>query len=501
LEVRKMIAPSLSDFKQLATQGNLIPIFEEIHYDLETPLSAFRKIDDGKSSFLLESVEGGEKWGRYSFLGSGSSRLFRSKGEDFEILKKGEVLQRGKVKDPLRALEDFMGTYRPVLHDDLPRFSGGAVGYLSYDVVRSFERIPEQLKQDIDLYDCSFMITDTLLVFDNLKKKIKIIINVFLDNRQSHSPSIEEAYQEAQEEIKSIIARLQRQGPLSPVRKPFGPAPLRSNFSKQDYMKVVERAKEYIRAGDIIQVVPSQRFSTEIHGEPFDVYRALRSINPSPYLFYLKMNGMTLMGSSPEVMVRLEGKQIELRPIAGTRPRGGTPEEDRKMGKDLLADEKEKAEHIMLVDLGRNDVGRVSEIGSVKVTELMTVERYSHVMHIVSNVQGMLAPGKNAFDVFRATFPAGTVSGAPKIRAMEIIEELEPSRRGFYAGAVGYFSFLGNMDTCITIRSILIKDGKAYVQAGGGVVADSDPEKEYEETLHKAQAIFKAIQLAEEGLP
>jgi anthranilate synthase component 1 len=495
-----MVVPSFSDFKQMAAQGNLIPIFEEIHYDLETPLSAFRKIDDGKSSFLLESVEGGEKWGRYSFLGSGSSHLFRSKGEDFEILKKGEVLQRGKVKDPLRALEDFMGTYHPVLYEDLPRFSGGAVGYLSYDVVRSFERIPEQLKQDIDLYDCSFMITDTLLVFDNLRKKIKIIINVFLDDQQSLRQSIEAVYQEAQGKIKSIIARLQRHDSPSPMRKTFPPSPLCSNFDKQDYMKVVERAKEYIRAGDIIQVVPSQRFSTEIHAEPFDVYRALRSINPSPYLFYLKMNGMILMGSSPEVMVRLEGKQIELRPIAGTRPRGRTPEEDRKMEKDLLADEKEKAEHIMLVDLGRNDVGRVSEIGSVKVTELMTVERYSHVMHIVSNVQGTLAPGENAFDVFRATFPAGTVSGAPKIRAMEIIEELEPSRRGFYAGAVGYFSFLGNMDTCIAIRSILIKDGKAYVQAGGGVVADSDPEKEYEETLHKAQAIFKAIQLAEEGL-
>jgi anthranilate synthase component 1 len=492
-----MVVPSFSDFKQMTTQGNLIPVFEEIHFDWETPISAFRKIDDGKTSFLLESVEGGEKWGRYSFLGSGSSHLFRSKGEDFEILRNGEVLQRAKVKDPLRAVEGFMGIYHPVLHDDLPRFSGGAVGYLSYDVVRSFERIPEQLQQDIDLYDCSFMITDVLLAFDNLKKKIKVIFNLFLDGRQS----LEEAYQEAQDKIKSIIARLQRQNPPSPVRSPFTPSPLHSNFSKEDYMKVVERAKEYIRAGDIIQVVPSQRFSTEVHCESFDIYRALRSVNPSPYLFYLKMNGMILMGSSPEVMVRLEDKQIELRPIAGTRRRGKTKEEDLALEKDLLADEKEKAEHIMLVDLGRNDVGRVSEIGSVKVTELMTVERYSHVMHIVSNVQGELAPGKNAFDVFRATFPAGTVSGAPKIRAMEIIEELEPFRRGFYAGAVGYFSFLGNMDTCITIRSILIKDGKAYVQAGGGVVADSEPEKEYEETLHKAQAIFKAIQLAEEGLP
>ncbi len=491
-----MITPSLEDFKSMAAQGNLIPVFEEIHYDLETPLSAFGKIDDGKTSFLLESVEGGEKWGRFSFLGSGSSHLFRSKGAEFEILKNGEVLRKGNARDPLLALEDFMGIYHPVLYDDLPRFSGGAVGYLSYDVVRSFERLPDQLQQDIDLYDCSFMITDTLLAFDNLKKKIKVIVNVFLDGRQFP----EEAYQEAQRKIQSIIARLQKLRAPSPAWKPPPSSPLRSNFSKEDYMRVVEKAKEYIRAGDIIQVVPSQRFSKEIHCEPFDIYRALRSINPSPYLFYLKMNGMVLMGSSPEVMVRLEGKQVELRPIAGTCKRGKTREEDLALEKDLLADEKEKAEHIMLVDLGRNDVGRVSEISSVKVTELMSVERYSHVMHIVSNVRGTLAPGKNGFDVFRATFPAGTVSGAPKIRAMEIIEELEPCRRGFYAGAVGYFSFQGNMDTCITIRSILVKDGRAYVQTGGGVVADSEPEKEYEETLHKARAIFKAIELAEGGL-
>jgi anthranilate synthase component 1 len=492
-----MITPSLENVRSLAHQGNLIPIFEEIHFDWETPISAFRKIDDGKTSFLLESVEGGEKWGRYSFLGSGSSYLFRSKKEVFEILKNGQVLRRGKATDPLRALQEFMGNYHPVLSDALPRFSGGAVGYLSYDVVRSFEKIPEQLQQDIDLYDCSFMITDVLLAFDNLKKKIKVIFNLFLDGRQT----LEEAYQEAQEKIKSVIVKLQNPHPLFSGREPYLPCSLRSNFSKEDYTKVVEKAKEYIRAGDIIQVVPSQRFSTEVHCEPFDIYRALRSVNPSPYLFYLKMNGVILMGSSPEVMVRLEGKRIELRPIAGTRRRGKTKEEDLALERDLMADEKEKAEHIMLVDLGRNDVGRVSEIGSVRVTELMTVEKYSHVMHIVSNVQGGLAPGKNAFDVFRATFPAGTVSGAPKIRAMEIIEELEPFRRGFYAGAVGYFSFQGNMDTCITIRSILIKDGKAYVQAGGGVVADSDPEKEYEETLHKARAIFKAIELAEEGLP
>jgi anthranilate synthase component 1 len=319
-----------------------------------------------------------------------------------------------------------------------------------------------------------------------------------LDGHQS----LREAYQLAQEKIARIISKLK--SPLSPLGAGDGissfTASLRSNFSREDFMERVERAKRYIRAGDVIQVVLSQRFSAEIQCPAFDIYRALRSINPSPYLFYLKMNDMVLLGASPEVMVRLEGGQIELRPLAGTRRRGRTQDEDLAIEKDLLSDEKEKAEHIMLVDLGRNDVGRVAEIGSVKVTELMGVERYSHVMHIVSNIQGSLAPGKNAFDVFRAAFPAGTVSGAPKIRAMQIIEELEPVRRGPYAGAVGYFSFSGNMDTCITIRSILIKDGKLYVQAGAGIVADSEPEKEYDETLNKAQAIFRAIQLAEGGL-
>ncbi len=491
-----MVVPSFSDFKQLATQGNLIPIVEEVHFDWETPLSAYRKIDDGKFSFLLESAEGEEKWGRYSFLGSSPAYLFRSQGEKFEIVKDGEILLKGMERDPLRALEDFLGNYRPILFDSLPRFFGGAVGYIHYDVIRSFERMPELLPQENDLYECHFMITDTLLVFDNLKQKVKVISNVFLDRQRS----LKEVYQEAQEKIERIVARLQDPTTPPPSQESFSPSPLSSNFSREDFLRAVEKAKEYIKAGDVIQVVLSQRFSTEIHCQPFDIYRALRSINPSPYLFYLKMNDMVLMGASPEVMVRLEGRQIGLRPLAGTRKRGRTKEEDLMMERDLLADEKERAEHIMLVDLGRNDVGRVAEIGSVKVTELMSVERYSHVMHIVSNIQGSLAPGRNAFDVFRAAFPAGTVSGAPKIRAMQIIEELEPVRRGPYAGAVGYFSFSGNMDTCITIRSILIKDGKAYVQAGAGIVADSEPEKEYDETLNKAQAVFRAIQLAEEGL-
>ena len=491
-----MAIPSLEDFKRLANQGNLIPIFEEIHFDWETPISAFQKIDDRKFSFLLESVEGGEKWGRYSFLGTSASHSFRSKGDTFEILKDGEVLHKGRGKDPLKILEALLAEYKPVLHDSLPRFFGGAVGYINYDVVRSFEKIPKRLPQDVELYDCYFLITDTLLVFDNLKQKVIVIANVFLDG----SKPLEEAYKEAQEKIKAIIAKLQSKIFPSSYQSSSFSSPLESNLSQVDFMKKVERAKEYIKAGDVIQVVLSQRFSSDLRCEPFDIYHALRSINPSPYLFYLKMEDMVLLGASPEVMVRLEGRQIELRPLAGTRPRGRTVEEDQKMERDLLADEKEKAEHIMLVDLGRNDVGRVAEIGSVKVTELMEVERYSHVMHIVSNIRGFLSPKKNAFDVFRAAFPAGTVSGAPKIRAMEIIEELEPIRRGPYAGAVGYFSFSGNMDTCITIRSIFIKGGKAYVQVGAGIVADSVPEKEYEETLNKAQAIFRAIQLAEEGL-
>jgi anthranilate synthase component 1 len=492
-----MVTPSLREFKRLALQGNLIPVYEEVHFDWETPISAFRKIDSGKFSFLLESVAGGEKWGRYSFLGSQPSHLFRSRGEEFEILKNGEVWRKGKDKDPLQALQGFLGNFRAAPHDSLPRFFGGAVGYTSYDVVRSFEKIPELLPPDLALYDCYFMITDTLLVFDNVKQKIKVIANVALDGTQTPG----EAYREAEEKIGGIVARLQAPAPASSPRKSFSPSRLLPNLSREEFMKGVERAKEYIRAGDVIQVVLSQRFSTELSCEPFDVYRALRSVNPSPYLFYLKIDDAVLLGASPEVMVRLEGSQIELRPLAGTRRRGKTQAEDMEMEKDLLADEKERAEHIMLVDLGRNDVGRVAMIGSVEVTELMGVERYSHVMHIVSHIRGLLAPGKHSFDVFRAAFPAGTVSGSPKIRAMEIIEEVEPVRRGPYAGAVGYFSFSGNMDTCITIRSILIKDGKAYIQVGAGIVADSEPEKEYEETLNKAQAIFRAIQEAEEGLP
>ena len=491
-----MAIPSLEDFKRLAAQGNLIPVFEEVHFDWETPISVFRKIEEGRFSFLLESAEGGEKWGRYSFLGSNPSYIFRSKGDAVEILKNGEVFRAERARDPLNILEDFLSNYKPVAYDSLPRFTGGAVGYANYDLVRSFERLPDLHSLDLDLFDSCYMITDTLLVFDNVKHKIKVFSNVFLDDDRP----LEEVYREAEDKIRRVVARLQSNAPFSSSSKPLSSSPRHSNLSKKDFLELVERTKQYIQAGDAIQVVLSQRFSSDLHCEPFDVYRALRSVNPSPYLFYLKMDDVVLLGASPEVMVRLEEGKTELRPLAGTRRRGRTPEEDLAMERDLLADEKEKAEHIMLVDLGRNDLSRVAETGSVKVTELMKIERYSHVMHIVSNIEASLAPEKNAFDLFRATFPAGTVSGAPKVRAMEIIEELEPVRRGPYAGAVGYFSFTGNLDTCITIRSVLIKDGKAYVQVGAGIVADSEPEKEYEETLNKAQAIFSAIRLAEEGL-
>jgi anthranilate synthase component 1 len=492
-----MAIPSWQEFERLSRQGNLIPIYEEVHFDWETPISAFRKIDAGKFSFLLESVEGGEKWGRYSFLGSQPSYLFRSKADAYEILRHGTVIQRGREPDPLRALQAFLASFQPVVQEGLPRFFGGAVGYVNYDVVRSFERLPEKLPDDLGLYDCYFMMTDTLLVFDNLKQKIKIIANAWIDGRRSP----QEVYEESRGKIGAIIAQLKKPlPPLPSVRVPF-PSHLQSNFERQGFMEAVRKAKQYIAAGDIIQVVLSQRFSTALPLDPFQVYRSLRSINPSPHLFYLRMDDLVLLGASPEVLVRLEGDRIELRPLAGTRRRGKTPAEDMELEKDLLADEKEKAEHIMLVDLGRNDVGRVAQIGSVEVTELMGIERYSHVMHIVSHIRGRLAAGKNAFDVFRAAFPAGTVSGAPKIRAMEIIEELEPVRRGPYAGAVGYFSFSGNMETCITIRSILVKQGMAYIQVGAGIVADSVPAREYEETMNKAQAIFRAIQEAKEGIP
>ena len=493
-----MLHPSLEEFKQRAKKGNLIPVYREILADMETPVSAFRKIDDGKYSFLLESVEGGEKWARFSFLGSGPSVVVRSFDRTVEIIRKGKVERRTFDKDPLEAIKDLLSAYRPVPDPGLPRFFGGAVGFMGYDTVRFFERLPARPKPGLGLPDVLFMITDTLVIFDNVTHMIKVVSNAHINGQSAAA-----AYKEAAAKIDAIVAKLKKgvRGQGSGVRKKKGKeTKLTSNFTQAKYEQAVLKAKEYIKAGDIFQVVPSQRFEAKISAEPYEIYRALRLINPSPYMYFLRCGDATVVGASPEVMVRLEGERIELRPIAGTRKRGATEDEDQAMEQELLADPKERAEHIMLVDLGRNDVGRVSTPGSVHVSELMVIERYSHVMHIVSNVRGTLQKGSDAFDVIRACFPAGTVSGAPKIRAMEIIDELEPTRRGPYAGAVGYFGFSGAMDTCITIRTLVIKGNKAYIQAGGGVVADSEPAAEYQETVNKAKAMMRAVQMAEEGL-
>ena len=495
-----MVYPSLEEFKKKAKQGNLIPVYREILADMETPVSAFRKIDDGKYSFLLESVEGGEKWARYSFLGSRPEVVVRSFGRTVEVIRHGRKETRTFERDPLEAVSDILAEYRPVPDLSLPRFYGGGVGFMGYDIVRFFERLPERKKPGLDTPDVFFMITDTLVIFDIVTHRIKVVSNAHVNGG-----SVTAAYKQAVAKIDAIVKKLKSrgkgpgsraQGKRSRTKK----AALKSNFTQPKYEQVVLKAQEYIKAGDIFQVVPSQRFERPIKAEPFEIYRALRLINPSPYMYFLRCGDMTVVGASPEVMVRLEEGRIELRPIAGTRKRGATEDEDKALERELLADPKERAEHIMLVDLGRNDVGRVSEMGSVQVSELMVIERYSHVMHIVSNVRGRLSPGQDAYDVVRACFPAGTVSGAPKIRAMEIIDELEPTRRGPYAGAVGYFGFSGDMDTCITIRTLVIKDKKAYIQAGGGVVADSVPALEYQETVNKARAMLRAVEMADAGL-
>jgi anthranilate synthase component I len=489
-----MYYPSFDAFKAKASQGNLIPVYREIMADLETPVAAFLKLDRGDFSFLLESVEGGEKWGRYCFLGGEPSIIFQSKDRRVEITRDGQTEVQEGI-DPLDALKHLMGEFHPVEVEGLPRFFGGAVGYLSYDMVRFFERLPNQTTDDLNVPDSMFMLTDTIVIFDHMLQKIKVVSNALVDGPP------EKAYQQAIAKIEQLIARLRQPPPSRPARQqPSGSLTLTSTFTKEAYERVVERAKEYIRAGDIIQVVPSQRLEAAIDVDPFDIYRTLRTVNPSPYMFYLKFRDLRLVGSSPEVNVRLEGSLIELRPLAGTRRRGRHAAEDLEITAELMQDPKERAEHIMLVDLGRNDVGRVAKIGSVKVTELLQVEKYSHVMHLVSHVVGELAEGKDCYDVMRATFPQGTVSGAPKIRAMEIIEELEPTKRGPYAGAVGYFSYSGNMDTCIALRTMTVKGNTAFVQAGGGVVADSIPELEYEETLNKARALMRAIELARAGI-
>jgi len=493
-----MFYPDFKEFIEKTRQGNVIPVYKEILGDLETPVSAFLKLNK-RPSFLLESVVGGEKWARYSFIGIDPSMTIKCEGKKVEI-KNGGVLIETETSEPLNIIKDILSKFKLVEIKGLPRFSGGLVGYIGYDVVKFFERVPDNPKPKIDMPDIFLMLADTVLIFDNLKQTIKVVHNVHIDGKGA-----KETYEEAEAKIDKTIDELKSEVrgqrskvflPTSEIETPTSSTGFSSNFSKENFLNAVEKAKEYVMAGDVVQVVLSQRFQRQTNASPFDIYRSLRVINPSPYMYFLDTGEAHIVGSSPEILVRLEGDEITLRPIAGTRKRGETEEEDKKLEEDLKRDPKEIAEHIMLVDLGRNDVGRVAEIGSVNVTELMTVERYSHVMHLVSNVEGRLKKGLNAIDVFKACFPAGTVSGAPKVRAMEIIEELEPTKRGPYAGAVGYFGYSGNMDTCITIRTLIVKDNKVHVQAGAGIVADSVPENEYKETENKAMAMMKAVEAA-----
>ncbi len=493
------LCPTWEEFRRLASAGTVVPVYREILADMETPVSAFRKIDSGNYAFLLESVEGGEQWGRYSFLGSNPSLVFQCKGRLVELLEGSATTRDEVAADPLEAVKAILARYRPAPVPGLPRFSGGLVGYLGYDLVRFIEHLPERVKDDLALPDAILLLTDTLLIFDNVAHTIKVVSHAVV--RGPGEAAAREAYEEARRKIEALIAALRRPvgAPRSPRSTPRA-GERTSTFDREGFEAAVRRAKAYVEAGDTIQVVLSQRLATRSAADPFDAYRALRIVNPSPYMYYLRLGDLKIVGTSPEVLVRLEDDRIDVRPIAGTRRRGRTEAEDRALEAELLGDAKERAEHIMLVDLGRNDVGRVAAPGSVVVDQLMAVERYSHVMHLVSHVRGRLADGRDAFDVLRACFPAGTVTGAPKVRAMEIVEELEPVRRGPYAGAVGYFSFSGNMDTCITIRTIVFAEGTAYVQAGAGIVADSDPALEYQETLNKAEGMLRAIALAEAGL-
>jgi anthranilate synthase component 1 len=491
-----MIQPTFKEFCQLAKRGNLIPIYQELLMDLETPLSFFKRLERDRYSFLLESVEGSERWARYSFLGTRPHRIFKAKGKRVEIIENGK--SKALVSDaPLKLLEELLRDYQTVMVSDVPPFFGGALGYVAYNAVEQFHEIANDKKDPLGMPEIFFLFVQTLIAFDNLKHTIKVIDNVRVDEETD----LRKAYEQATKRIEKAVSSLQKKPRgIEPrdVSEGKGERPFRSNLTREGFQKIVSKAKEYIKAGDIIQAVLCQRLETETATDPFEIYRALRFINPSPYMFYLELEDLRVIGSSPETMVRLTGDIIELRPIAGTRRRGSSAEEEKTLEADLLSDPKERAEHIMLVDLGRNDVGRVARVGTVEVNELMAIERYSHVIHIVSNVRGQLAADKTPFDLFVSAFPAGTVSGAPKIRAMQIISELEPEKRALYAGAIGYFGYNGNLDTCIVIRTIVMKGKKVFIHAGAGIVADSDPEMEYQETLNKARAMLKAVELAEQ---
>jgi anthranilate synthase component 1 len=486
---------SKDEFKNIAKEHNLIPVYREVVADTETPVSAFLKLKTTGYSFLLESAENGERFGRYSFLGNDPSLIIKAK-DGLVVIEDGEgrVRESYRVDDPLGAVKSIMEEYSPARIDGLPLFFGGAVGYLSYDAIRYLEDIPDKAADDLGLPDMVFMITDTLFVFDHLKHRIMAVANVSVDGEPDR------AYELATATVEAMLEKLESPGsetkPLAVRQAKDAKVPL-STFNEEDFRKIVTTGRERIIEGDILQVVLSQRFSTDVTASAFDIYRALRTVNPAPYMYYLSLKDFQIAGSSPEPLVRVEGDRVMTRPIAGTRPRGVDMAEDERLRRELLDDQKERAEHIMLVDLGRNDLGRVCRPGTISVDEMMHIEDCSHVMHLVSTVSGRLTDGKDAFDVLRACFPAGTVSGAPKVKAMEIIDELEPTRRGPYAGAVGYFGYAGNMDTCITIRTIIVKDKSAYFQAGAGIVYDSEPAVEYRETGHKARALLTAIEMAE----
>lgn len=495
-----MYHPDIKAFTRYARQGTVVPVYRQLMADTITPVSACQKLARAREAFLLESVTGGENIGRHSYLGVEPFGRFIAKGPKVHLSLHGQQ-REFECDDPLGELERLLQSFRPVDWERQPgNFSGGAVGYAAFDVVRYVEHLPNPPPDTLNLPDLYFMLFDTVIVFDHVLKTLRIISNAHTRGR-----SARRAYDEAIQRIDRIADQLN-----SPIRAalidiaPLGSATKEydSNFTRERYHEIVRKAKEYIFAGDIFQVVPSQRLHARTHADAFDIYRALRAVNPSPYMFFLKMGQLKLVGSSPEVMVRVDDGIVTLRPIAGTRPRGKTEEEDRALAEELLADPKERAEHIMLLDLGRNDVGRVCDFNTVRITEEMVIERYSHVMHIVSNVQGRLSRGKTPIDALKASLPAGTLSGAPKVRAMEIIDELEPQRRGPYGGAIGYIDFgCRTLNTGITIRTVVLKGKDAYVQAGGGIVADSDPEREYQETLNKAKGLLRAIQLAEQSFP
>ena len=491
--------PDFAGFEKLAAGYDYVPVCREIVADLDTPLTLYHKLAAAEPySFLLESLEGGERWGRYSFIGWRPALLFHQRRGMVEITRRDGESERIAARDPLPLLKQALDSMRPAPLPELPGFFGGAVGFFSFETVKAFEKIPDTVAHDLDGADAWFMVPGILLVHDNLRHSLSLIslVRVGPDKgRENLARAWREALSELDEVVRSIRRPLAWQAP-TPVA---GKLSFASNMNREQFLKMVERAVDYVKAGDVIQVVLAQRFRCLEELDPSAVYRALRLINPSPYLFHFNFNGERLIGSSPELLVRKTGRRIAVRPIAGTRPRGRDAAGDRRLAEELLADPKEVAEHIMLVDLGRNDVGRVSAYGRVRVEELMTIERYSHVMHIVSHVEGELRQGLDMFDAFRACYPAGTVSGAPKVRALEIIDELEPTRRGPYAGAVGYFGFSGDMDFAITIRTVTVKDRKLYFQAGAGIVADSKPEMEYQETLNKASAMRRALELAARG--